>query len=90
MNHHACLVRQETRDIPGAVALYGNELSTEVVVLTYDTVTIADTRSIIAAANRRPSNESTQLLVVCFYALLPEAEQALLKVIEEPPLTTKF
>ncbi len=90
MIHHACLVRQNKRDVDHALTQYQNDDDAEIVVLTYDTITIADVRSIIAAASRRPTGKSVQLLVICFTTIHTEAEQALLKIIEEPPETTKF
>ena len=90
MNHHACLLRQTKRDIGAALAYYIPDLDTEVVTLEYTTVTISDVRSLIATASRRPVALKSILLVVCFETINTEAEQALLKILEEPPLTTKF
>lgn len=90
MNHHACLLRQTKRDIGAALAYYAPSAHTEVVVMEYSTVTIGDVRSLIATASRRPVALESMLLVVCFESINSEAEQALLKILEEPPETTKF
>lgn len=90
MNHHACLLRQTKRDIQSALAHYVIDENTEVVVLEYGTVAISDVRSLIATASRKPVALASMLLVVCFETINTEAEQALLKILEEPPETTKF
>jgi hypothetical protein len=48
-------------------------------------------RTLISAAYRRPAGEETeQLIMVATEFITEEAQQALLKIIEEPPLSTKF
>jgi DNA polymerase III delta prime subunit len=48
-------------------------------------------RTIIQAAHLRPSSgASEQLILVATEFITEEAQQALLKIIEEPPLSTKF
>lgn len=90
MNHHACLLRQIKRDIGAALTQYSPDVDTEVVTLEYTILTISDVRALIATASRRPVALKSILLVVCFETIHSEAEQALLKILEEPPLTTKF
>jgi DNA polymerase III, delta subunit len=52
---------------------------------------IADARSLITAAFRRPEGGNlTQTLLVATEFITEEAQQALLKIIEEPPLSTQF
>lgn len=52
---------------------------------------IGDVRTLITAANRRPRGDSAeQTLLVATEFITEEAQQALLKIIEEPPLSTKF
>ena len=52
---------------------------------------IADVRALITTAHRRPlGKESMQTLLVATEFITEEAQQALLKIIEEPPLSTKF
>lgn len=48
-------------------------------------------RTLIQAAHLRPgSGESEQVILVATEFITEEAQQALLKIIEEPPISTKF
>lgn len=48
-------------------------------------------RTLIQAAHRRPQGEDEeQLIMVATEFITEEAQQALLKIIEEPPVSTKF
>jgi DNA polymerase III, delta subunit len=52
---------------------------------------IEDVRRLINDAYRRPNGEAKQrILVVATEFITEEAQQALLKIIEEPPLSTRF
>ena len=52
---------------------------------------IADVRALIATAHRRPAGVAQeQLLLVATEFITEEAQQALLKIIEEPPVSTRF
>ncbi len=52
---------------------------------------IDDVRTLIGAAYRRPHGDDTvQTLLVATEFITEEAQQALLKIIEEPPLSTRF
>jgi hypothetical protein len=54
-------------------------------------VGIAEVRTLIAEAYRRPTGDSAlQTLLVATEFITEEAQQALLKIIEEPPVSTKF
>jgi DNA polymerase III delta prime subunit len=60
-------------------------------VITEDILGIESVRKIIAAANRMPSNDALILcLIVRANSITLEAQQALLKIVEEPPETTRF
>jgi DNA polymerase III delta prime subunit len=53
--------------------------------------TIDMVRMLIQTAHRRPQgNNEEQLIMVATEFITEEAQQALLKIIEEPPLSTKF
>jgi hypothetical protein len=88
-SHHAVLLKvQSPRDFV---------LTTEYVlawqercVITQDSFGIAEVRGLIARAYQRPMEGSEQLLVVCTDFITHEAQNALLKVLEEPPVSTKF
>jgi hypothetical protein len=48
-------------------------------------------RTLIVAAHRRPQGDAAeQLIMVATEFITEEAQQALLKIIEEPPLSTRF
>ncbi len=52
---------------------------------------IDDVRTLIGAAHRRPrGDDNMQTLLVATEFITEEAQQALLKIIEEPPLSTRF
>jgi hypothetical protein len=52
---------------------------------------IDDVRALIAVAYRRPQGEDVvQTILVATEFITEEAQQALLKIIEEPPLSTRF
>ena len=52
---------------------------------------IDDVRKIITDAHRMPDNDTKErVLVVATQFVTEEAQQALLKIIEEPPLSTRF
>ncbi|MEY2665240.1 MAG: polymerase delta subunit [Candidatus Parcubacteria bacterium] len=52
---------------------------------------IDDVRTLIAEAHRRPAGDAVeQTLLVATEFITEEAQQALLKIVEEPPLSTKF
>lgn len=52
---------------------------------------IADARQLISDAHRRPGGEAAeQILYIATEFIIEEAQQALLKIIEEPPVSTRF
>lgn len=56
----------------------------------YDKFGIDDARSLISLANSTPVNKDFKLLVVRTKFITHEAQNSLLKILEEPPQTTKF
>lgn len=63
---------------------------TEMERYTFDVLPIGDVRKIIMSAYRKPFAKPTKTIVIETGSIGVEAQQALLKVLEEPPLTTKF
>ena len=53
---------------------------------------MGDVRKLIATAYRTPDGDATKqkVVIVTKYIFTVEAQQALLKVVEEPPQTTEF
>lgn len=89
MSHHAQLVLgtcfKETS--------FFNELTSSNTELSYfsaETLAIADVRNLIKSAFLKPNSQPTKTIVIEVMAIAVESQQALLKVIEEPPQTTKF
>jgi len=87
--HHAQLYRASSFQATGLVAS-DLEAKFEVYVYQTPTLTIDDVRSLIEQANRRPLDKDILLLVIDVDSIAREAQHALLKVLEEPPETTKF
>ncbi|MAQ59246.1 hypothetical protein CL638_00855 [bacterium] len=88
MEHHAVLRKVadihsfEPSDNPEGVSRFVDRISQ---------FGIADARALIAAANRTPTGtDVVQEIIVITGFITVEAQQALLKIIEEPPNTTRF
>jgi DNA polymerase III, delta subunit len=90
MMHHAVLLKNSQLALPEALALYGNTDDFEITEITTDTFGIDEARRLILTAAIRPAEKSQRLLVVSFTAITLEAQQALLKVLEEPPASSAF
>lgn len=87
-NHHAELER--VIDI-GAYTVPAETVAENQLVFTVPQLGIGTVRDLIAAAHRRPAGEKKyQKLVVITRYITVEAQQALLKVVEEPPESTSF
>lgn len=88
IEHHAVLVRVSSVDLyispPVSEGVSFEEIRK-------DQIGIADVRELIEKANRTPAGSAaSQLLIVVTSFITVEAQQALLKIIEEPPQTTRF
>lgn len=89
MSHHAVLVRGPL-DLEEALALYPEREGVEVFVVPYSEIGIDEVRSLTLEASLRPREGERRLLVVAVRTLTVEAQQALLKLLEEPPSSTSF
>lgn len=87
--HHAQLLRKKNATVAEALAIYDNTLC-EVYPLCQPNIGISDVRTIIEQANLRPALGQFRLVVVICDTITSEAQQALLKILEEPPETTRF
>lgn len=85
MNHHAQLVRTNN---PGTYS--PPQSSVEVLTFAWDKVGIDDVRTLVAKAQLRPVTDHGQLIVVATSFVTHEAQNALLKLFEEPPADTSF
>jgi hypothetical protein len=88
-DHHATLVRAHS---PRDFSLSAEHvlIQQEQWVITSDSFGIDEVRGLVTRAYQRPSERGEQLLVVRTDFITHEAQNALLKVLEEPPLSTKF
>ena len=64
--------------------------TTEFEVCTFETLAIGDVRKIIQKAFVKPFDGETKTMILEAQTIAIEAQHALLKVLEEPPLTTQF
>ncbi len=63
---------------------------TELEIMRLPVLSIGAVRQLIMSAYVRPFERPTKTIVLEVGQIAPEAQQALLKVLEEPPATTKF
>jgi len=87
--HHAYLYQVETEDDKQS-ELIKNFPAEEVVLIEQINFGINDARELIRVAFTKPVVSEFKLMVVSFKTITVEAQQALLKILEEPPATSKF
>ncbi len=90
MQHHAVLLEQSYPNIKDALLSYGDTSNYEVSIFPFTTLGIGEVKQLILEASFRPREGTCRLLVVNLTAITFEAQQALLKILEEPPATTLF
>lgn len=86
MPHHATIVRS----VCPCDYLVTRKPEMEQVFVVLETFGIDDARRLIERAYQRPQELSLQQLIVQTNFITHEAQNALLKVLEEPPLSTSF
>lgn len=87
MQHHAvCIAKTEFESL----GLSGVNGQAELREFVFDLLGITEARELSRQAHLRPANESQQLFVVRAEQITVEAQNALLKLFEEPPLSTQF
>ena len=84
MQHHATVVRTSHSND------YLQTIKSDFVLFTYDKVGIEQARELTDQAQLRPTQGETQHFVVQTNFITHEAQNALLKLFEEPPLGTLF
>jgi DNA polymerase III delta prime subunit len=87
--HHASIIRGAR---PEAESYLATQEAALVDTLWWEesTLTIAHVRAIIDAAHQRPVAGTHRTLVIVTQKITPEAQNALLKILEEPPASTRF
>ncbi len=89
--HHAKLILSN-QDQADVLATIIKEYSVEAEVVSWsgEVLSIAEVRSLIERAYQTPGSYSYRLMLVQARVIAIEAQQALLKILEEPPKTTRF
>lgn len=87
--HHAVLLRVSS---PRSfnIATFSDDVVQERWEVAYDSFGINEVRGLIARAYQRPMEGERQRLIVRTDFITHEAQNALLKVLEEPPVATSF
>lgn len=88
-NHHAVLLLSESFALSGYTPSSEQE-SFELEVITFETLAIGEVRKIIQSAFVKPFAAEVKIIVIEAKSIAREAQQALLKILEEPPQSTKF
>jgi DNA polymerase III delta prime subunit len=88
MTHHAVLYRVQN---PEQFDLRGVFVESELILHQYQSMGIDEVRHLLVEAYRRPAGEfAVQIIAVKANFITEEAQHALLKVVEEPPTSTRF
>lgn len=88
-DHHAILLIGDSLSESG-FDTSDPQATSEFEFFRFDTLKVADVRVLIKAAFIKPFVLSTKTMVIETATIAPEAQHALLKILEEPPLSTKF
>jgi DNA polymerase III delta prime subunit len=88
IDHHAVLyLTASGRDYIQQLA---TDSTAEWLVYQQDSLLIGDVRRIIEQAYQRPGEHEYRVIALVVNSIAIEAQHALLKIIEEPPITTRF
>jgi DNA polymerase III, delta subunit len=90
MEHHAYLYRAKAVSKETALALLPQLNASEIEYVVVRSFGIDNVRELTSMAYRTPDSGGRLGIVVVAEGITIEAEQALLKLLEEPPLTTAF
>lgn len=90
MNRHHALLLHDRLFIESEFYATVFDRTAEFEIFHYETLSIGDVRKIIQTAFVKPFTGDTKTMVLEAQTIAFEAQHALLKVLEEPPLTTRF
>lgn len=85
--HHAILVR--TTSVSGYDSSHFT-VEGELIEQTYEKFGVDEARQLTVAAYSRPAQSQVQTFVVRAFFITLEAQNALLKIVEEPPVSSRF
>jgi len=85
MNHHAILLRANQ-----PLQYEHSASENEILYERHERLGIDEARNITTKAHRAPRTADMQTMVVATHVITVEAQNALLKLLEEPPKTTRF
>ncbi len=95
MNHHAFYVAGDSEEGIGRALAYGERRlglsasgNPDVVVLRYSLFSVDEARKVHDVVHRMPTKGDMKLIIISASRIFHEAQNALLKVFEEPPLGT--
>ncbi len=90
MQHHARLyITPNPEQVLSAITAEDKDTA-EIIQLVSDTLSIDEVRRIIQLAYQTPGDKSYRQIVIVARQIAHEAQHALLKILEEPPATTRF
>lgn len=89
VTHHAQLYWAENLTATG-IDIPELEKKAEIIFIKSDRLSISEVRDIVTRANRLPLEKPLQIIIIEVTSIAVEAQQALLKILEEPPSTTQF
>ncbi|MCB9810859.1 MAG: hypothetical protein H6779_00840 [Candidatus Nomurabacteria bacterium] len=90
LDHHAFLIRSNLTNRQVGEELICELKIEEISYIEKENFGIDDARELVRLAFLKPGQGDAKLLVVILKKITSEAQQALLKLLEEPPSTTKF
>ncbi len=86
-NHHALLFRVDSLNKFNIPEYF---LKEDILVLEYDQFKIKQVKEVVQLSSHKPARGKFRILVIKFSYIFHEAQNALLKILEEPPVSTKF
>ncbi len=90
LDHHAYLYRLKEVDITKVTQAVEKFEINEIEKFDLSNFGIDDSRALVETAYKRPNSGEKKLIIVALKNITVEAQQALLKILEEPPKTAVF
>lgn len=84
-DHHAILIESDVEETLASI-----QRSTDTIFLSFENLGIDEVRSIIETSLTAPINEEKKRIIISFESITREAQNALLKIFEDPSPQVKF